>query len=101
MLRKPLSDSEELPKEEAFGVGAQWERGFNASPIIFFRSLRIRKRCSGEGASSSRGEEAVRKPFFEEEREGFLGFVGSDLCGSLVTFLPFVKREKREKRENH
>ena len=100
MLGKPLSDSEKLPKEEAFGVGAQWERGFNASPIIFFRSLRIRKRCSREGALSSRGEEAVRKPFFEEEREGFLGLVGSDLCGSLVTFLPFVKREKREKREN-
>ena len=35
LLGKPSSDSEELPKEEAFGVGAQWERGFSASPIFF------------------------------------------------------------------
>ena len=88
LLRKPSSDSEELPKEEAFGVGAQWERGFNVSPIIFCRSSRIRKRCSGEGASLSRGEEVVRKPFFEEDRERFFGQVGSDLRGSSATFLP-------------
>ena len=44
-------------------------------------------RCSGEGASLSRDEEVVRKHFFEEDREGFLGRVGSDLRGSLVTFL--------------
>ena len=47
----------------------------------------------GEGASSSRDEEAmrdlqVRKPFFEEGREGLLGRVGSDLRGSSVTLLP-------------
>ena len=30
----------------------------------------------------------MRKPFFEEDREGFLGRVGSDLRGSSVTFLP-------------
>ena len=73
MLGKPLSDSEEHPKEEAFGAGAQWERGFSVSPIFFCRSPRIRKWCSGEGASLSRGEEVVRKHFFEEDREGFLG----------------------------
>ena len=88
LLRKPSLDSEDLPKEEAFGVGAQWERGFNASPIIFFRSPRVRKRCSGEGASLSRGEEVVRKPFFEKDRERFFGQVGSDLRGSSATFLP-------------
>ena len=47
----------------------------------------------GEGASSSRDEEAmrdlqVRKPFFEEGREGLLGRVGSDLRGSSVMLLP-------------
>ena len=88
LLRKPSLDSEDLPKEEAFGVGAQWERGFNVSPIIFCRSSRIRKRCSGEGASLSRGEEVVRKPFFEKDRERFFGQVGSDLRGSSATFLP-------------
>ncbi|RVW91367.1 hypothetical protein CK203_035379 [Vitis vinifera] len=88
LLGKPSSDSEELPKKEAFGAGAQWERGFSASPIIFCRSPRIRKCGSGEGASSSRGGEVVRKPFFEEDREGFLGRVGSNLRGSSVTFLP-------------
>ena len=44
-------------------------------------------RCSREGASLSRDEEVVRKHFFEEDREGFLGRVGSDLRGSLVMFL--------------
>ncbi|RVW79116.1 Transposon TX1 uncharacterized 149 kDa protein [Vitis vinifera] len=79
LLEKPSSDSEELPKEEAFREGAQWERGFSASLIFFCRSPRIR--CLGEGASSSRDEEVVRdlqvrKPFFEEDREGLLGRVG-------------------------
>ena len=88
LLGKPSSDSEELPKKEAFGAGAQWERGFSASPIIFCRSPRIRKCGLGEGASSSRGGEVVRKPFFEEDKEGFLGRVRSNLRGSSVTFLP-------------
>ena len=70
---KPSSDSEESPKEEAFEAGSQLERGFNASPPIFCRSSRIRKRCSGEGTLSSRGEVALRKPYFDEDKEGFLG----------------------------
>ncbi|KAL6316269.1 hypothetical protein AAG906_017899 [Vitis piasezkii] len=56
------SDSEEFPKKEAFEAGSQLERGFSASPLIFCQSSRIRKRCSGERASSSRGEVALHKP---------------------------------------
>ena len=40
LFGKPLSDREEIPKEEAFGAGAQKERGANASPIFFCRSTR-------------------------------------------------------------
>ena len=31
---------------------------------------------------------ALSKLFFEEDREGFLGRVGSDLCGSAIAVLP-------------
>ena len=85
---KPSSDSEEFPKEEAFGAGSQLERGFSASPLIYCQSSRIQKRCSGEGTSLSKGEVALRKPYFEEDKEGFSGRVGSDLRGSSVTVLP-------------
>ncbi|RVW32260.1 putative mitochondrial protein [Vitis vinifera] len=33
--------------------------------------VRNRKRCSGEGTSSSRGEASLHKPYFEEDKEGF------------------------------
>ena len=88
MHGKPSSDSEEFPKEEAFGAGSQLERGFSASPLIYCQSSRIQKQCSGEGTSLSKGEVALRKPYFEEDKEGFLGRVGSDLRGSSVTVLP-------------
>ena len=42
----------------------------------------------GGRGSSSRGEVASCKPSFDEDREGFLGQVGSDICGSAVTVLP-------------
>ena len=58
------------------------------SPIFMRRLPRNRERCSGEGASSSKGKDIARKPFHEEDRTGFLGRVGFDLRGSLVTFLP-------------
>ena len=48
----------------------------------------FRKWCSGGEASSSKGGDAARKPFHEEEREGFVGRVGFDLRGASVTFLP-------------
>ena len=64
------------------------EQGFRASPLFHCQSSRNRKRCSGEGASSSRGEAALRNPHFKEGKEGFLGRVGSDLRGSSVTNSP-------------
>ena len=44
----------------------------------------------GGRGSSSRGEVASCKPSFDEDREGFLGRVGSDLRGLAVTVLPFT-----------
>ena len=85
---KNPANSKEFPKEEAFGAGSQAKRGSSASPLISRRSPRFRKRCLGEGASSSRDEVALSKLFFEEDREGFLGRVGSDLRGSTVAVLP-------------
>ena len=57
---------------------------------LFFhcQSSRYRNQCSGEGTSSSKGEAGLRKPHFEEDKDGFLGQVGSDLRGSSVTHLP-------------
>ncbi|RVX09418.1 Transposon TX1 uncharacterized 149 kDa protein [Vitis vinifera] len=65
------------------------ERGFRASPLFHCQSTRNRKRCSGEGASSSRGEAVLRNPHFEKDKEGLLSRVGLYLYGSLVTDLPY------------
>ena len=64
------------------------ERGFRASPLFYCQSARNRKRCSGEGTSSSRGKAVEHNPHFEEDKEGFLGRVGSDLRGLSVTDSP-------------
>ena len=88
LLGKPSSNRKEIPKEEAFGAGAQKEQGASASPIFFCRSTRNRKWGLEKGASSASGEKATRKSFFEEDREGFLGRVGFDPRGPSVTFLP-------------
>ena len=74
--------------EEDFEAGSQMERGFRVSPLFHCQSTRNQKRCSGEGTSSSRGEAALCNPHFEEDKEGFLGRVGSYLCGSSVIDLP-------------
>ena len=37
----------------------------------------------------SRGEVDPRNPYFEEDKEGFLGRMGSDLSGSAVIDLPY------------
>ena len=37
----------------------------------------------------SRGEVDPRNPYFEEDKEGFLGRMGSDLRGSAVIDLPY------------
>ena len=64
------------------------ERGFSASPLTYCRSSRLRMRCSGKGASSSRREAVLRNPSNDEDREGFMGRVGFDHCGSSVTVFP-------------
>ncbi|RVX15908.1 Transposon TX1 uncharacterized 149 kDa protein [Vitis vinifera] len=87
-LRKSLSFSEVRNLEEDFGTGSQMERGFRASPLFRCHLSRNQKWCSGEGTSSSRGEADPRNPHFEEDKEGFLGRVGSDFRGSSVTDLP-------------
>ena len=88
LLEKSSSVSEECLMEEDFGAGSQMERGLRASPLFHCQSTRNRKWCSGERASSSRGEAALRNPHFEEDKEGFLGRVGSYLHGSSITDLP-------------
>ena len=69
LLGKPSPDKEKIPKEEAFGAGAQKEQGASASPIFFCRSTRNRKWGLEEGALSAGGEKAARKSLFEEDRE--------------------------------
>ena len=72
-LGKTSSVSEVCVLEEDFGTGSQLERGFRASPLFYCQSARNRKRCSGEGTSSSRGKAVEHNPHFEEDKEGFLG----------------------------
>ena len=85
--RKNQADSEEDPKEEAPGADFHADRGSNASPLFSRRFPRFRKNCLGKGASSSKNEVALNKFSSDEDREGFLGRVGSDLRGSTVMVL--------------
>lgn len=59
--------------EEDVGAGSQSGREGTAIPL--FRCL-LRNRGSGEGTSSSRGNQR-----FEEDKDGSMGRVGSDLRG--------------------
>ncbi|RVX10321.1 hypothetical protein CK203_016096 [Vitis vinifera] len=85
---KNQANSEEDPKEEASGADFQANRGSSASPLFSRRFPRFRKNCLGKGASSSRNEVALNKFSSNEDKEGFLGRVGSNLRGSTVMILP-------------
>ncbi|KAJ9689107.1 hypothetical protein PVL29_014651 [Vitis rotundifolia] len=74
---KPPSASEVRPMEEDVAAGSQSRRDDTATPL--FRRL-LRKRGSGEGTSTSRGNQR-----FEEDKDGSMGRVGSDLRGFTVT----------------
>ncbi|KAJ9685316.1 hypothetical protein PVL29_017375 [Vitis rotundifolia] len=76
-LAKPPSASEARPMEEDVGAGSQSGRGGTTIPL--FRCL-LRKQGSGEGTSSSRGNQR-----FEEDKDGSMGRVGLDLRGFTVT----------------
>ncbi|KAL6326022.1 hypothetical protein AAG906_038514 [Vitis piasezkii] len=98
------------PKDDAFEAGTQMERRFSASP----RSSGFRKSCSGEGASSirgdtdnqqrsslkasihSKGKEKLRKSSNIEDRVGSKGFEGFIHRDSSVMVFPSspVTREK-------
>ena len=85
---KSLSVSEAPLLEEDFGTVSQMERGVRASPLFRYHLSRIRKRCSREGTSSSSGVAALRNPHSEEDKEGSLGQVGSNLRGLPITDSP-------------
>ena len=71
-------------------------RGFSVNRLTCCRSSEFRKRCSGEGASLSRGDAVLRKPSNDEDKEGYKGLMGFDHCGSSVMIFPsnLVIREK-------
>ncbi|KAJ9672084.1 hypothetical protein PVL29_025649 [Vitis rotundifolia] len=79
---KPPSVSEAHPLEVDFGTGSQSRREGTAIPL--FRR-HFRNWGSGEGTSSSSGAAFLRNQRFEEDKEGFIGRVGSDLRGFTVT----------------
>ncbi|KAJ9705450.1 hypothetical protein PVL29_003472 [Vitis rotundifolia] len=68
---------EARPMEKDVAAGSQSGRDDTTTPL--FRRL-LRKRGSGEGTSSSRGNQR-----FEEDKDGSIGRVGSDLRGFTVT----------------
>ena len=63
-------------------------RGFSVNRLTCCQSFEFRKRCSGEGASLSRGDAVLHKPSNDEDRERYKGLVGFDHCGSSVTIFP-------------
>ncbi|KAJ9688892.1 hypothetical protein PVL29_014509 [Vitis rotundifolia] len=85
---KDQTDNDENPKEEALGADFQAERGSSASPLFSGRFPRLRKNRLGEGASTSRNKAVLNNFSSDEDKEGLLGRVGSDLQGSAVLVLP-------------
>ncbi|XP_034704089.1 uncharacterized protein LOC117928290 [Vitis riparia] len=85
---KSSSVSEAPLCEEDFRMVFQMERGVRASPLFHCHLSRIQKRCSREGTSSSSGEAALCNPHSEEDKEGSLGQVGSNLRGLPVMDSP-------------
>ena len=88
MHGKNQVDSEEDLKEEASGVDFQEDQGSSSSPLFSRRFPRFWKNCLGKGALSSRNEVTLNKFSSDENREGFLGQVGSDFRGLAIMVLP-------------
>ena len=88
LSEKDKVDIDENPKVEALGADYLAERGSSASPLFSHRYPRIRKNCFGEGASTSKNEVALHNFYSDVYKEGFLGRVGSDPCGSAIMVLP-------------
>ncbi|RVW54473.1 Protein suppressor of K(+) transport growth defect 1 [Vitis vinifera] len=76
-LERPLLASDDLPKEDSFEVGTQWERSFSASPS---RSSGSRKRCfrDWEGMSPPSGDadrrSILKAPFLSKGKEKLHNF---------------------------
>ncbi|RVW16838.1 hypothetical protein CK203_098160 [Vitis vinifera] len=81
---KPSSDCEAHPKVVAFRVGTQMERGFSVCPLTCCRLSGFQKRCSGKGASLSRGDVVLCKSSNVEDRASYKGRVGFDHRGIFV-----------------
>ncbi|RVW76853.1 hypothetical protein CK203_043082 [Vitis vinifera] len=110
----PSSDFVAPPKDIAFKVGTQMVRRYSLSPLIFSLPLGFRRSCSGEGASSTRGNadnqqrSSLKASIHSKgkaklckfsnvvDRVDFEGFGGSAHCGFSVLVFPSspVTREK-------
>ncbi|KAJ9705620.1 hypothetical protein PVL29_003607 [Vitis rotundifolia] len=84
---KDKIDIDENPKVEALGADYLAERGSGANPLFSRRYPRLWKNRFGEGASTSRNEATLYNFYSDEDKEGFLGRVGSDPRGSAVMVL--------------
>ncbi|KAJ9709584.1 hypothetical protein PVL29_001187 [Vitis rotundifolia] len=75
---------------EVVTLGADYlaERGSSASPLFSRRYPRLRMNRFEERASTSKNRTALHNFYFDKNKEGFLGRVGSDPRGSAVMVLP-------------
>ncbi|KAJ9693367.1 hypothetical protein PVL29_012220 [Vitis rotundifolia] len=64
------------------------ERGSSASPLFSCQYPRLRMNRLGERASTSKNEATLHNFYSDENKEGFLGRVGSDPRGSAIMVLP-------------
>ncbi|RVW12498.1 Paladin [Vitis vinifera] len=98
---KPSSDSEEFPKEEAFGAGSQLERGFSASPLIYCQSSRIQKRCSGEGTCCQKAKWLCANPILKKTKKDFRAEWGPIFVVHQSRFCLLIQKSEEEEQMLH
>ncbi|KAJ9687807.1 hypothetical protein PVL29_013850 [Vitis rotundifolia] len=88
LSEKDKAEIDENSDDVALGVEYLAERGSSASPLFSRRYPRLRMNRLGERASTSKNEAALYNLHSDENKEGFLGRVGSDPRGSAVMVMP-------------
>ncbi|KAJ9685132.1 hypothetical protein PVL29_017244 [Vitis rotundifolia] len=88
LSEKDKAEIDENLDDVALGAKYLAERGSSASPLFSRRYPRLRMNRLGERASTSKNEAALHNLHSDENKEGFLGRVGSDPRGSAVMVLP-------------
>lgn len=88
LSEKDKADIDENSDVVALRADYLAEKGSSASPLFSRRYPRLWMNRLGERASTSKNEAVLHNLYSDENKEGFLGPVGSDPHGSTVMVLP-------------